>query len=200
MTTNGTLTFTVEAAAIAGYSGSALTTTLSVTALEESVVASTPQPLTEATLDGSVVTLTLSNATYESFSFRIRNNVKVSGIAGVSIGTFGIDRVSDTEVTVKLTFNGSMTTNGILTFTVETGAIVGYSGSALTATLPVTAGPGNGGQPPQPQPPQPPPGGGTPTGGPDLIVESPAVSDSSCSQSGWRAGRLYEIALLSINR
>ena len=28
-------------------------------------------------------------------------------------------------------------------------------------------------------PPQPPPGGGTPTGGPDLIVESPEVSDSS---------------------
>ena len=178
MTTNGTLTFTVEAGAIAGYSGSALTTTLSVTALEESVVASTPQPLTEATLDGSVVTLTLSNATYESFSFRIRDNVKVSGIAGVSIGIFGIDRVSDTEVTVKLTFNGSMTTNGILTFTVETGAIVGYSGSALTATLPVTAGPGNGGQPPQPQPP---PGGGTPTGSPDLIVESPSVDNNILS-------------------
>ena len=34
-------------------------------------------------------------------------------------------------------------------------------------------------QPPPPQPPQPPPGGGTPTGGPDLIVETPTVSDSS---------------------
>ena len=183
MTTNGTLTFTVETGAIAGYSGSALTTTLSVTALEESVVASTPQPLTETTLDGSVVTLTLTGRSYERSVFDISDAVKVSGISGVTFdGFFDIDRESDTEVTVELTFSGNMTTNGTLTFTVEAGAIAGYSGSALTATLPVTAGPGNGGQPPPqppPQPPQPPPGGGTPTGGPDLIVESPTVSESS---------------------
>ena len=69
---DGTLTFTIEADAIAGYSGSALTATLSVTALEESVVASTPQPLTESTLNGSVVTLTLSGAAYESFIFTFK--------------------------------------------------------------------------------------------------------------------------------
>ncbi len=178
MTTNGTLIFTVGAGAIADYSGPALTTTLPVTALMESVVASTPQPLTEATLDGSVVTLTLSGATYESSIFNIRDNVKVSGIAGVSVGTFGRRRVSDTVVTVELTFNGNMTTNGTLNFTVEAGAIAGYGGPALTTTLPVTAGPGDGTQPP-PQPPPQPPGGGTPTGGPDLIVESPLVDDSS---------------------
>ena len=113
--------------------------TLPVTALEESVVASTPQPLTETTLDGSVVTLTLSNATYESFFFDIRDNVKVSGIAGVSVGTFDIERVSDTVVTVELTFSGNMTTDGTLIFTVRAGAIANYSGSALTTTLSVTA-------------------------------------------------------------
>ena len=170
MTTNGTLTFTVEAGALVGYNGPALTTTLPVTALEESVVATTPQPLTEATLDGSVVTLTLSSAAYERSSFDVRDHVKVSGIAGVSVGTFGIRRRSDTVVTVELTFNGNMTTNGTLTFTVEADALAGYNGPALTTTLPVTAGPGNGSQPP---------GGGTPTGSPDLIVESPAVSNSS---------------------
>ena len=104
--------------------------TLPVTSLAESVVASTPQPLTEATLDGSVVKLTLSGATYESFSFDIRDNVKVSGIAGVTFDNFfDVDRVSDTVVTVELTFNGNMTTDGTLTFTVEAGAIAGYSGS-----------------------------------------------------------------------
>ena len=176
MTTDGTLIFTVGAGAIANYSGSALTATLSVTALEESVVASTPQPLTEATLNGSVVTLTLTGRSYERSVFDISDAVKVSGISGVTFdGFFDIDRESDTEVTVELTFSGNMTTNGTLTFTVEAAAIAGYNGPALTATLPVTAGPGNGSQPPQP----PPPGGGTPTGSPDLIVESPAVSDSS---------------------
>ena len=114
--------------------------TLPVTALQESVVASTPQPLTEATLNGSVVTLTLSSATYESSFFDIQRNVKVSGIAGVTFDSFfDVDRVSDTVVTVELTFNGNMTTNGTLTFTVEAGAIANYSGSALTTTLPVTA-------------------------------------------------------------
>ena len=139
MTTNGTLTFTVGAGALVNYNGSPLTATLPVTSLQESVVASTPQPLTEATLDGSVITLTLSNAAYESFIFDIRDNVKVSGIAGVSIGTFGIDRVSDTVVTVELDFNGNLDSDGTLTFTIEADAIAGYSGSALTATLSVTA-------------------------------------------------------------
>ena len=166
MTTNGTLTFTVEAGAIADYNGPALTTTLPVIALEESVVASTPQPLKEATLDGSVVTLTLSGATYESFSFDIRDNVKVSGIDGVSVETFRIQRVSDTVVTVELTFNGNMTTDGTLTFTVEAGAIANYNGPALTATLPVTTGPGSN-------------GGRGSSNNPDLIVELRTVTHTT---------------------
>ena len=55
--TDATLTFTVSAVAIAGYNGNALTATLPVTAIEESLDASTDAPLTEATLDGSTITL-----------------------------------------------------------------------------------------------------------------------------------------------
>ena len=137
--TNSTLTFTVGADAIAGYDGTALTAGIPVTALVESVVASTPAPLTEGTLDESVVTLTLNGGTYEPQS-TVRNNVMVSGITGVTAGTFGVERVSDTVVTVELTFDGTdLDTNATLTFTVGAGAIVGYSGSTLSAQLPVAA-------------------------------------------------------------
>ena len=138
--TNATLTFTMEAGAIAGYDGSAFTAHIPVTSGSESLVASTTAPLTEATLDGSVVTLTLSGRTYERSSFRIRDAVTVSGISGVTVGTFDIDRVSDTVVTVELTFGGNINTNSTLTFTVAAGAIANYSGSAFTAQIPVTSG------------------------------------------------------------
>ena len=109
MTANGTLTISVGAGAIEDYDGAALTSQISVPAVTESVAASTDAPLTEATLDESVVTLTLSGRTYESFRFTIRDAVTVSGISGVTVGTFDIDRVSDTEVTVELTFSGDFT-------------------------------------------------------------------------------------------
>ena len=137
--TTSTLTFTVGADAIAGYNGPALTAQISVTANTESVVASTAAPLTEATLHESVVTLTLSGRTYERSIFRIRGAVTVSGIAGVTVGTFGVDRVSDTEVTVELEFNGNIDTDAALTFTVDADAIAGYNGPALTVQVPVTA-------------------------------------------------------------
>ena len=138
--TNATLTLTVGAGAIAGYSGPALTASLRVTALTESVVASTVTPLTEATLDGSVVTLTLTDATYESSIVTIRNAVAVSGITGVTVATSDVSRVNDTKVTVELTFNGTdFDTNATLTLTVGAGAIAGYSGPAVTASLRVTA-------------------------------------------------------------
>ena len=137
---DGTLTFTVGAGAIASYNGAALTAQLSVSAGMESVTATTVSPLTEATLDGSVVTLTLTGGAYESSIFDVRRGVSVSGVTGVSVGTFGIQRKSDTVVTVELTFNGDIDTDGTLTFTVGAGAIASYSGSALTAQLPVSAG------------------------------------------------------------
>ena len=137
---DGTLTFTVGSGAIASYNGTALTADLTVSAGSETVTATTTSPLTEATLDGSVVTLTLSGAEYERSIFDVRDGVSVSGIAGVSVGTFGVQRKSDTVVTVSLTFNGDIDSDGTLTFTVGSGAIANYNGAALTATLPVSAG------------------------------------------------------------
>ena len=138
--TNATLTFTVGAGAIANYSGSAFTAQLPVSASTESLVASTTAPLTEATLDESVVTLTLSGRVYEDSSYTVGRAITVSGIDGVTFQTWDVDRVSDTEVTVELTFDGDFDTNATLTFTVGADAIVGYGGSAFTAQLPVTSG------------------------------------------------------------
>lgn len=137
---DATLTFAVGSGAIANYSGAAFTARVPVTASTESLVATTAAPLTEATLDGSVVTLTLSGRTFERSSFRIRDAVTVSGIPGVTVGTFDIDRVSDTEVTVELTFGGNIDTDTTLIFTVTADAIVGYGGPAFTAQVPVASG------------------------------------------------------------
>ena len=135
--TDGTLTFTVGADAIAGYTGNALTATLPVTAIQESLVALTEFPLTEATLNGSVVTLTLSGRTYEQWIFE--DLVTVSGIDGVTVEEYiGVERVSDTEVRVKLTFDGDFDTDATLTFTVGVDAIAGYY-QDFTAEIPVTA-------------------------------------------------------------
>ena len=103
--TNSTITFTVAAGAIANYSGSAFTAQIPVTSGSESLVASTAAPLTEATLDGSVVTLTLSGRAYESSSYTVGRAITVSGIDGVTFKSYDVDRISDTEVTVELTFS-----------------------------------------------------------------------------------------------
>ena len=59
------------AGAIAGYGGSAFTAQISVSAGTESLVASTAVPLTESTLDESVITLTLSGRAYEDSSYTV---------------------------------------------------------------------------------------------------------------------------------
>ena len=138
--TNSTITFTVAAGAIANYSGSAFTAQIPITSGSESLVASTTAPLTEATLDGSVVTLTLSGRTYEDSSYTVGRAITVSGIDGVTFKSYDVDRISDTEVTVELTFSGDFDTNATLTFTVSADAIEGYSGSAFTVQIPVTSG------------------------------------------------------------
>ena len=136
MNADATLVFSVDADAIAGYSGLALTTQLPVTASTESVVASTLTPLTEGTLNESTITLTLGGRIYAQ---SVRDRVKVSGIAGVTIPWRGIDRKSDTEITVELEYNGDIDTDSTLTFSVAADAIAGYGGPPLTAQLPVTA-------------------------------------------------------------
>ncbi len=138
--TDATLTFTVGAGAIAGYDGNALIATLPVTAVEESLVASTAAPLTEGNLHGRVVTLTLTGRRFTDWESDIGDAVFVSGIDGVTFDDFrDVDRVSDTEVTIELEFAGNIDTDTTLTFTVGVEAIVGYSGNAFTATLPVAA-------------------------------------------------------------
>ena len=136
--TDATLTFTVGARAIANYNGPALTVQVPVTALQESLVASTEFPLTEANLHGSIVTLTLTGRGYERSSYSVERAVTVSSIDGVTFESYNVNRVSDTEVTVELTFNDDFDTDATLTFTVDAGAIVGYN-EALTAQIPVTA-------------------------------------------------------------
>ena len=136
---DATLTFTIGADAIAGYGGPAFTAQFSVSGGHESVVVSTESPLTEATLDGSVVTLTLSGRKYARSIFDIRGAVSVSGIDGVTIPWHDPDKKNDTEITVKLEFDGNMNADSTLTFTVGAGAIAGYNGPALTAQITVTA-------------------------------------------------------------
>ena len=138
--TNATLTFTVGADAIEGYSGSAFIAQIPVTGGTESIVASTTSPLNEPTLDESVVILTLSGRAYEDSSYTVGRAITVSGIDGVTFRSYDVDRISDTKVTVELTFNGNFQTNSRLTFTVTADAIEGYNGPALTAEISVTAG------------------------------------------------------------
>ena len=138
--TDATLIFTIEADAIAGYDGPSLTAQLPVTGGQESVVATTAAPLTEATLHESVITLTLSGGIYERSIFRIKRAVSVSGVDGVTVGTFGVDRVSDTKITVELEFNGDFDADATLTFAVGADALLRYDGAALIARVPVTGG------------------------------------------------------------
>ena len=86
-----------------------------------------------------MVTLTLSGAKYARSIFDIRDGVSVSGVDGVTIGTFGVDRESDTEITVELEFEGDFDTDATLTFTVGADAIANYNGATLTAQVSVTA-------------------------------------------------------------
>ena len=105
--------------------------------LKAALVASTEFPLTEATLPGSIVTLTLSGRIYEEYSWDIET---VSGIDGVTVEYIGVKRISDTEVTVELAFDGTdFDTDATLTFTLDTWAIVGGNDQDFTAQVPVTA-------------------------------------------------------------
>ena len=141
---DATLTFTVEAAAIANYDGPALTAEVPV-ALYKGVSVSVTSPLTEATLDGSVATLTLDGVIYEADVAKISSAVTVSGITGVTVNTSKVQRVSDRTITVELNFDGTDFVRAVaLTFSVAAGAITNYKGTALTAGIFVTASRGEG--------------------------------------------------------
>ena len=98
---------------------------------------STLQPF--VTLDGSVVTLTLSSGAFVFSRGDIEDALTISGLTGITFDWTDIDRVSDTEITIRLTFTGSISTNSTLTFTLGPGGIQNYNGSALTTELPISA-------------------------------------------------------------
>ncbi len=131
------LVFTVGAGAIADYDGAALTAQLPVSAVAETLVATTEKSLTEATLNGSVVTLTLSGRSFNS-EYYVYNALTVSGIEGASFYKFDVERISNTKVTVPLTFSGNIDADATLTLTLGADAIVGYN-DAFTVQVPVTA-------------------------------------------------------------
>ena len=158
ITTDSLLTLTVGPDAIANYNGPAYTLQIPVTAasetelaeLSKALVASTTHPLTAATLNGSIITLKLTNGIYEKSRYDISGAVKVSGIQGVTFGVHedhgngrwdanDVKRVSDSEITFELAFSGTLNANATLTFTVESGAIAGYNGPARTTKISVSA-------------------------------------------------------------
>ena len=91
--------------------------------------------MTETTLDGSAVFLTLSGG--RAYSFDVYDAVTVSGIEGATI--FSISRRGGTLLRVRLEFEGDFDTDAVLTFTVAADAIADYNGPPLTAQIPVTA-------------------------------------------------------------
>ncbi|MDE0484095.1 MAG: leucine-rich repeat domain-containing protein [Candidatus Poribacteria bacterium] len=160
--TDTILTLTVGPGAIANYDGPPLTVQIPVKGvieaelaeLSRSMVASTPYPLTEATLNGSIVTLKQTIGNYSFERAVDYQNVKVSGIKGVTIARewvpyFGwhgdlvssnvVKKVSDTEITVELRFSGRIDKDTTLILTVEPDGIVPYNGPPLTAEIPVSA-------------------------------------------------------------
>ena len=135
--TNATLTFTMGAGAIVDYNGKALTATLSVTAVEESLKVSTESPLTEATLNGSIITLTLTGRQFVD-EWSMDDALSVSGIDRITFEPHDVDRISNTVATVKLTFFGNIDSDDTFTLTVGADAIVGYN-KAFTFQFHVTA-------------------------------------------------------------
>ena len=150
ITTESVLTVTVGPKAIGYYNGPTLTVQIPVKGvteaelaeLSQAIVASTPYPLTEATLNGSIVTLTLANGTFVEQDWGIgfdwiRRSISVSGIAGVTLKDVG--RVNDTKMTVELRFSGNINTDTTLVVTVGPEMIYHYNGPPRMAEIPVSA-------------------------------------------------------------
>ena len=147
------LIFTMEPGAIDGYNGPALTAEIPVTATTEievtgELVVSTAFPLTKATLNGSIVKLTLKTESFKGTNYDYDGSfyesvAATSGILGVNIAHWGwgryIEILNKKEAFVKLSFEGNLDTDATLTFIVPPYMIENYNGPPLTAALPVTA-------------------------------------------------------------
>ena len=101
---------------------------------------SAAQPLVEATLNGSSVTITLlpSGTSFDASTDIIRNALTVSGVEGVTVSE--VIRVSDTKVNVTFAFAGSFQDDAVMSFSLDEDAVSGYEGRALTGKhIPVYA-------------------------------------------------------------
>ena len=98
---------------------------------------SSSQPLTETTLNGVSVTLTLvpSGAAYDTSIDNIRNALTLTGIDDVTVSD--VIRVSDTELNVTFGYTGNLDNIATLTISLGAEAVTGYEGRALTAAIPV---------------------------------------------------------------
>ena len=135
---DATLTLTVSKGAIAGYPD-AFRAQIPVTAVEESLDASSEFILTEATLYGSVITLTLNGRSFPFWESDLEAALSITGIDGVSISDINIDRVTGTTAEIELSFDGTdFDTDGTLTFTLSADGISGYP-EDLTTQIAVTA-------------------------------------------------------------
>ncbi len=149
------LIITVEAGAIVNYDGESLTGEIPVSpgpTIDEveptgELVASTAFPLTNDTLNGSVVKLTLKTKSFVGTTYDYDYGdsdpvIEMTGIPNVSLGRLASGSYlylsNRQELWVRLFFSGDLETDETLTFIVHTNMISGYKGPPLAATLPVT--------------------------------------------------------------
>ncbi len=132
------LIFSLGAEAVSGYEGRALTGAIPVYP-ELGLTVSSSYPLSAATLNKNVVTLTLGSGAFEPSTYSISGALTISGITGITFYRRDVHYVSNTVVTIELTFKGSIDKDTVLTFTLGADAIRDYEGPALTAEIPVSA-------------------------------------------------------------
>ena len=100
-------------------------------------VSSSPS-LTGMTLHGGIVTLKLSSGAFD-LRTKIKDAVTISGITNITFHWTDIEKVSDTEIRIILTYDGTINKDTMLTFTMGAGGIKNYNGPALTAEILVSA-------------------------------------------------------------
>ena len=100
-------------------------------------VSSSPS-LTGMTLHGGIVTLKLSSGAFD-LRTKIKDAVTISGITSITFDRTDIEKVSNTEIRIILTYDGTINKDTMLTFTMEPGGIKSYNGPALTAEILVSA-------------------------------------------------------------
>ena len=136
--TDATLTFTVSPDTIANDNSVPVTARIPVTAIKEVLSASVVSPLTEATLNGSTIELSITGTTFEDIA-KIRDAVLVTGVDGVTIDTATAERLNDRKITVELDYDGTdLIRDTTLTFTITSEGIANHNGE-VTTEIPVTA-------------------------------------------------------------